>query len=48
VLQKQRDENYEAAENAHRELLAERERATRRAVREPPGADKNKDKDESK
>ncbi len=48
VLQKQRDENYEAAENAHRELVAERERATRRAVREPQGVDKTKEKDKGK
>jgi hypothetical protein len=49
-LEKVRDENMAAAENAHRELVAERERAVRQAERAPKGASPKKDekKDEKK
>jgi hypothetical protein len=42
VTKQHRDENYEAAENAYRELVAEKERSKRRSERQkPPGQDKN-------
>jgi hypothetical protein len=44
-LQKVRDENMDAAENAYRELVAERERAKRQAERGPQkSAPKKNDK----
>jgi hypothetical protein len=47
VLKRVRDEEMDAAENAYRELVAERERAKRQAERKPE-KDKGKDKDKDK